>query len=125
MTDSKNRTSIGRGLLLSVVLTAVPLAGCDTVFYPPGQQAMYTQVVTTKDPALAGNFIRMYPDSPLVRNVLLSLPPSSLKRLSKDAVARIPPETLKTLPADIVTLLGTAPPKPTTIQRKRPGGYDG
>lgn len=125
MTDSKNRTSIGRSLLLGVVLTAVPLAGCDTVSYPPGQQTMYTQVVTTKDPALASNFIRMYPDSPLVRNVLLSLPPASLKRLSRDAVARIPPATLSTLPAAVVTLLGAAPPKSTTIRRLRPGGYDG
>ena len=123
--DPKSRISIGRGLLLSAVLVAVPLAGCDTAMYSPQQQAMYSQVVTTKNPALASDFIRKYPDSPLIRNILLSLPPAALKRLSKDAVTKIPPATLKTLPADVVALLGLAPPKTTVSLRTRPTGYDG
>ena len=123
--DPKNRISIGRGLLLSAVLTAVPLAGCDTAMYSPQQQAMYSQVVATKNPALASDFIRKYPDSPLIRNILLSLPPAALKRLSKDAVTKIPPDILKTLPADVVALLGLSGPKPVVPTRTQTGSYDG
>ena len=125
MTDRTKRGSFGRSLLLGTVLATLPLAACDIVNYSPKQQAMYSQVVTTKDPVLASDFLRKYPDSPLVRNLLVSLPPAALRRLSKDAVDGISPSILGTLPADILVILGRSGHKPPPPIRHHSTGYSG
>lgn len=102
----------------------MPLAGCDPV-YTAQEQAAYDQAATGRSVAAVNDFLRKYPDSPLVRQLLTGLPPATLKRLSKSAVQGLSPDVVRSLPPDILALLGLTRPKAPPPIRTQSSGYDG
>jgi hypothetical protein len=125
VTDDAGRRASGRALLLSAAIATLPLAGCVPYGYSDEQHRAYSAAFVSKSPAEASDFIRRYPDSPLVRDLLVGLPASTVKRLAPDAVKAISPSIIRTLPPDVLALLKLAAPKPAAPLPVRvpQGGY--
>lgn len=125
MAESATRRVGANTILVSAVIASLPVAGCVTTAPADPQRAAYSAACEAKSPEKASAFIRNYPDSPMVRDLLLCLPTPALKRLAPDAVKAISPEVIKTLSKTTLTVLSLTPP--TVVPRARPleGGYDG
>ncbi len=109
---------LGKNLLLSVAVGAVPLVGCgptpsdNLVVAPSGpiaaspeELALFRQASQTGNPTVIANYLRSYPDSRLVRNLLTELPPDTLRLIDNGAVTGVNASILRTLPLDIRSAL--------------------
>lgn len=105
--------SLGKNLLLSVAVGAVPLVGCgpvpssDLVVEPSGpitaspeELALFRQASQTGNPVTIENYLRTYPDSQLVRNLLTELPPDTLRLIDAAALTGVNATILRTLPLE-------------------------
>lgn len=118
-------TPFTRNLLLSIAVSTLPLAGCDLPAQNTPEQALYHRVIKTQSPDLAIEFLKKYPDSPLVRGVLTSLPPDALKRIPPAVIRLIPEATLASLPPDVRALLGLPVAKLPRKPVRASTGYNG
>lgn len=122
---------VGRGLLLGVAVGALPIAGCteypDSLRYltmtpvTTGEKQLYEQARASQNPELVSQFLVEYPSSRLIRNLLLSLDPAELQRISPSAVAGVDPDILASLPPSVRMQLGLSA---TPIRRVSQGGED-
>ena len=125
MTEHDKTKRAGRKLLLGVVIAAMPLAGCE-VYTQPSERSAYSAAMASRSVTDANAFLLRYPSSPLARQLLVSLPPETLKRLSRPAVTGLAPEVVRSLPANVAALLGLVATRPArTTDLPRASGYGG
>ncbi len=125
MTEHDKTKRVGRKLLLGVVIAAMPLAGCE-VYTQPSERSAYSAAMASRSVTDANAFLLRYPSSPLARQLLVSLPPETLKRLSRPAVTGLAPEVVRSLPANVAALLGLVATRPArTTDLPRASGYGG
>lgn len=113
MTERKSLSNAGRGLLMSVAVGTLPIAGCVQVApsatrLPSGdisvsvsEKEFYDRAVATGDPAIVSQYIAKYPDSALIPSVLASMSPSQVQRISNAAACGIDTEVLAQIPQSI------------------------
>lgn len=109
---------MGRRLLLSVALGTAPIVGCTPgaatrnaepdvqVVIAPAERALFDRAARSGDIALIERFIRSYPDSSLVRRLLVNLPPETLAQIDRATLAVINPSIVRSLPRDTRFSLG-------------------
>ena len=131
MTKRVPLSRVGRGLLLSVAVGSLPLAGCTdipdslkwrTVDYSASEKALYDQAIASSDPATVSRFLSSYPRSSLIRPLLVSLSPAELQRVSPSAVNQVDPNILASLPPKIRLQLGIVG-TPTRASEAADNGY--
>jgi hypothetical protein len=71
----------------------------------PEELALFRQASQTGNPQVIANYLRSYPDSRLVRNLLTELPPDTLRLIDSGAVSGVNASILRTLPLDIRSAL--------------------
>ena len=105
----------GRGMLMGVAVSTLPLAGCAEFSLPPKEiwvsaeeKHFYDRARASGDPSQVSRFMKRFPESELIRLLLNSLPPADLQRISPSAVAAVDPEVLASLPRDVRKQLGIA-----------------
>lgn len=121
---STKSQKLGRQLIMGVALGTIPLVGCTpedyqnalnstrsdaTIGVEQEERALFDRAIETRDVALANEFLEKYPSSKLVRKLLLSLPPETLKRLSRPIVSSVSTRTLESLPNNVRIQLGLVP----------------
>jgi hypothetical protein len=108
---------LGRKLLLGVALGATPIVGIQ----PAGAQeqliqvqaeisaqerAMFDQAAQSGNAARINAFLRAYPESPLVRSLLMNLPPETLQLVDRNSLSGISSTTIRSLPPTTRRSLG-------------------
>ena len=110
----------GKNLLLSVALGATPLVGCTptpvqpigtgaspvTQAVSPEERALFDQASQTGNPRLINRFLQEYPDSALIRRLLVNLPPETLQQVDRRILGAVSPVVLRSLPPDTRNSLG-------------------
>ena len=110
---------LGKNLLLSVAIGATPIVGAAQEAAPQDgeivlaqaqvtgeEQAAFDRAAQTGSTALINQFLRQYPNSPLVKDLLENLPPATLQFVDKAALASLSPASIRSLPLDIRSSLG-------------------
>lgn len=116
MTKRVQLFRVGRGLLLSVAVGTLPIAGCAE--YPDSlkqltihnvgadEKLLYERAIETSNPVIVSSFLSKYPESRLIRSLLTSLSPEELQRVSPAAVDGVDPDILASLPRAVRLQLG-------------------
>ncbi len=110
-------------MLLGVAIGATPILGAATLAQdlPPApvlaqaetdpmERQMFEQAAQSGDPARINAFLRAYPDSPLVRSLLVNLPPETLQFLESSALLQVSPAVVRSLPIALRQSLGLPAP---------------
>ncbi len=135
-------SNFSRKFILGVVIAATPLAGCDAIArfeqntlanelastsVPADERSAFDMALASRSSADAEAFLRKYPSSPLVRTLLLRLPPATLRRIDRDAVDDVSPSLLNALPFHVRQALGLIVPSDNDSSSSSSGsdGYSG
>jgi hypothetical protein len=112
---------LSKKLLLGVIVAATPLAGCDiltrfeqqslaselaSVSVPAAERSAFDAALASRSAADAEAFLRRYPDSELVRTLLVRLPTPALQRIDRGAVDLVGSSLLNGLPFRVKQALG-------------------
>jgi hypothetical protein len=128
---------LGRNLLIGVALGTVPIVGCAPRSAPldaptgaittvqPEERALFDQASQSGNIALIDRFLRTYPESPLVRRLLVNLPPETLGQIDRTSLVRLNAPTIRSLPPDIRLALGLAIPATKGGSGASSDGYAG
>lgn len=114
--------NLSKKFLMGVAITALPLAGCDViapttpvstdaasqsrVTATADEFALFERARDSRTVASAEEFLQSYPNSELIRRLLLNLPSSTLRGISDQIVAQLKPATVNTLPFRVKQALG-------------------
>ncbi len=109
--------------MLGVAIGATPILGAVTLAQdlPPApvlaqaeidplERQMFEQAAQSGDPARINAFLRAYPDSPLVRSLLVNLPPETLQFIERSALSLVGPAVVRSLPIALRQSLGLPAP---------------
>ncbi|MEM9032127.1 MAG: hypothetical protein AAGB18_05725 [Pseudomonadota bacterium] len=110
---------LGKNLLLSVAIGATPIVGAAQEVAPQGDEVVLAQAnvsgeersafdraAQTGSTALINQFLRQYPNSSLVPQLLQNLPPETLQFVDRGALASISPSSLRSLSPDVRAAIG-------------------
>lgn len=67
---------------------------------------MFDQAAQSGNAARINAFLRAYPESPLVRSLLMNLPPETLQLVDRNSLSAISPTTIRSLPPNTRRSLG-------------------
>lgn len=122
--------------MLSVAIGATPVIGAIATAQegPPilaqaeigaQERALFEQAAQSGNAGRINAFLRTYPDSPLVRALLVNLPPETLQLVEPSSLALVNPATLRTLPITVRLSLGLGAPSNLNDQPGTGGTIDG
>jgi hypothetical protein len=114
--------NLSKMFLMGVAVSVIPLAGCSPVALEGGagtQEPVETSAsVTAEEAALferarslgtvaaAEQFLRAYPNSELVRSLLMRLPRTTLRGIDDSLVEKLSPSMINSLPFSVKQALG-------------------
>jgi hypothetical protein len=70
------------------------------------ERAMFEQAAQSGNAARINAFLRAYPESPLVRSLLMNLPPETLQLVDRNSLSGISTTTIRSLPPNTRRSLG-------------------
>lgn len=122
-------------LLLGVAVSTLPLAGCEltpaeteqvenaAAAAPQQERAAFQRAQDAGTVSAVEEFLRAYPNGDLVRRLLTTVSPATLRRIDRGLVARISPSVLSSLPFDVRQALGV--PLSSDSENNPDDGYSG
>lgn len=105
-------------LLLGVAVSTLPLAGCDiapaeteqvetaAAAAPQQERAAFQRARDAGTVSAVEDFLRAYPNGELVRRLLTTVSPATLRRIDRGLVSQISPSVIGSLPFDVRQALG-------------------
>ena len=125
--------ALGRKLLLGVALGATPVVGIQTssaqeqlvqvqAEISAQERAMFERAAQSGNAARINAFLRAYPESPLVRSLLMNLPPETLQLVDRNSLSGISPTTIRSLPPGTRSSLGLDGSSTGSGGSSNPGG---